>query len=105
MINTFRDVVSKADRRHLQSGLLLEGLATTTPEAAPGTFAPFAPMLLRTPCSAMGLSVAMKLSIAARLAFCKEGVGSAQHDESMPAPNVKILGIDSIIIRPNNIVL
>lgn len=41
----------------------------------------------------MGLSVAMKLSIAARFAFCKDSVGSAQHDDSRPAPMVKIFGI------------
>ncbi len=45
----------------LQSGLDVEGLATTKPDAVPGALDPVEPMLLSTPCSAMGLSEAMKL--------------------------------------------
>ena len=45
-----------------QSGLLLDGPAMTRPEAAPETLAPLGPMLLRTPCRAIGLSEEMKLS-------------------------------------------
>lgn len=45
----------------IQSGLLVEGLATTMPAAAPGASEPLEPMLLSTPWRAIGLSEAMKL--------------------------------------------
>lgn len=45
----------------LQFGFDVEGLATTNPDAAPGTLDPVEPMLFSTPCNAMGLSAAMKL--------------------------------------------
>lgn len=91
--------------QYSQSGLLLDEPPTTTPEAAPDAFAPVAPMLLRTPCNAMGPSVAIKLSIAARFAFCKDGVVPAQHDESRPAAMVKIFDIDKIMMKANNMAL
>lgn len=46
---------------HLQLGLDVEGLATSKPDAAPGALDPVDPRLLSTPCSATGLSEAMKL--------------------------------------------
>lgn len=53
----------------------------------------------------MGLSVAIKVSIAARFAMGNDGDGSAQHDESRPDPRVKIFGNDNIMMKANNIVL
>ena len=47
---------------YLQLGFDIDGLAMTIPELAPGAFDPLDPILLRTPCSAIGLSLAMKLS-------------------------------------------
>ena len=57
-----RDMQRKSKFSCLQLGFDVDGLATTIPGLAPGAFDPVDPMLLRTPCSAIGLSVAMKLS-------------------------------------------
>jgi len=45
----------------LPFGFEVEGLATTNPDAAPGTLDPVEPILFSTPCNAIGLSEAMKL--------------------------------------------
>ena len=49
-------------RKHLQSGLALLGLATMSPDCTPTAFDPFDPILLSTPDSAIGVSDAMKSS-------------------------------------------
>jgi len=47
---------------YIQLGLLVDGLAITMPGLAPRAFEPLGPMLLSTPCRAMGLSAAIKLA-------------------------------------------
>jgi len=56
------DVLKSKQRHHIQLGLVVDGLAITTPGLAPGALEPSGPMLLSTPCRAMGLSAAMKFA-------------------------------------------
>lgn len=60
-----------------QSGLDLEGLATTMPLAAPATLEPVEPMLASTPAKAIGLSVAMNWSRVALFSRFFVGVDAA----------------------------
>ena len=46
---------------YVQLGLVVDGLATRIPGAAPGASDPLDPKLFSMPCRAMGLSVVMKL--------------------------------------------
>ena len=57
----------------------MDGDATTIPELAPGTLDPEAPMLLRTPCKAIGLSEANQdVKDPVALASSGDGAGAAR---------------------------
>ena len=73
---------------YLQSGLVVDGLATTIPELAPGALLPEDPMLFSTPWRAIGLSVATKLSSdpVALLWSSSGSAGRAEHDKSHTPP-------------------
>lgn len=62
---------------HLQSGSSLDGEATTTPEEAPETRLPSAPMLFKTPSRAIGVCEFIKESTSALLYIGYRGKATA----------------------------
>ena len=76
-------ISSAKDLPDVQFGFDVEGLATTMPALAPGALDPVDPILFSTPCSATGLSLAIKLARepVPRLDSLEGSVGRARHDE------------------------
>jgi hypothetical protein len=62
---------------HLQSGFSLDGEATTTPDEAPETRLPLAPMLFKTPCRDIGVWEVIKESTSALLYMGYRGKATA----------------------------